>query len=44
MFLLHRPILDNDQNRKDRHAIAMRVRRHNQSVRLKRLFKKTHIG
>lgn len=44
MFFLQRPVLNNDQNRKDRHAIAMRVRRHNQSVRLKRLLKKSHIG
>ena len=44
MFLLHYPVVNNDQNRKDRHSITMRVRRHNHTVRLNRVFKKTYIG
>ncbi len=40
MFLIEYPRVSQDQNRKDRHAIAMRVRRHNHKVRLKTLFKK----
>jgi len=40
MFLTSYPTPKHDQNRKDRHSISMRVRRHNRNVRLKNNLKK----
>jgi hypothetical protein len=40
MFLVNYPKPNNDHQRKDRHSISMRVRKHNRNVRLKNNLKK----